>query len=68
MRGSLIVGLKTVHFSYYNTDLPAHYVSGGHYQTTFDDKSGYDHVLLLPSSSTFLGLEWEGWYNNNNFI
>ena len=30
----------------------------GHYQT----KSGYDHVRLHPSSSTFFGLEWEGWY------
>ena len=45
----------------YITDLPR-YVSVGHYQTTFDDKSGYDHVRLHPSSSTFFGLEWEGWY------
>ena len=45
----------------YITDLP-HYASVGHYQTTFDDKSGYDHVRLHPSSSTFFGLEWEGWY------
>ena len=37
----------------YITDLPR-YVSAGHYQTTFDDKSGYDHVRLHPSSSTFL--------------
>ena len=45
----------------YITDLPR-YVGDGHYQTTFDDRSGYDHVRLHPSSSTFFGLEWEGWY------
>ena len=42
-------------------DLPR-YVGIGHYQTTFDDKSGYDHVFLHPSSYTFFGLEWEGRY------
>lgn len=42
----------------YITDLPR-YVLPGHFQTTFDDKSGYDHVRLHPSSSTFFGLEWE---------
>ncbi|KAK3737963.1 hypothetical protein QZH41_000765 [Actinostola sp. cb2023] len=33
-----------------------------HFQTTFDDKSGYDHVRLYPASATFFGLEWKGWY------
>ena len=42
-------------------DLPR-YVGVGHYQTTFDDKSGYDHIFLHPSSYTFFGLEWEGRY------
>lgn len=43
------------------TDLPR-YVGHKHFQTVFDDKSGYDHVLLTPRSSTFFGFEWEGWY------
>ena len=45
----------------YLTDL-CRYVDPGHYQTTFDDKSGYDHVRLHPRSSTFFGFQWEGWY------
>ena len=36
----------------YITDLPR-YVGAGHYQTTFDTKSRYDHVRLHPFSSTF---------------
>lgn len=34
------------------TDL-SRYVAPGHFQTTFNDKSGYDHVRLHSSSSTF---------------
>ena len=34
----------------------------GHYQTTFDKKSGYQHVYLHPSSRTFFGLYWQGFY------
>ena len=45
----------------YLTDL-CRYVDPGHYQTAFDDKSGYDHVRLHPRSSTFFGFQWEGWY------
>ena len=45
----------------YITDLPR-YVDQGHYQTAFDDKSGCDHIQLHPSSSTYFGLEWGGWY------
>ena len=45
----------------YITDLPR-YVAPGHFQTSFDDKSGYDHVRLHPCSFTFFGLQWEGWY------
>ena len=41
------------------TDLPR-FFAPGHFQTTFDDKSGYDHVRLHPSSSTFFGLQWRG--------
>lgn len=42
-------------------DLPR-YVLPGHFQTSFDDKSGYQHVLLHPLSRTFFGLEWNGVY------
>lgn len=42
-------------------DLPR-YVLPGHFQTSFDDKSGYQHVLLHPSSRTSFGLEWNGVY------
>ena len=45
----------------YLTDL-CRYVEPGHYQTTFDDKSGYDHIRLHPRRSTFFGFQWEGWY------
>ena len=38
------------------------YVGVGHYKTTFDGKSRYDHVFLHPSTYTFFGLEWEGRY------
>ena len=40
------------------SDLPR-YVFPGHSQTTFDDKSGYQHVRLHLLSETYLGLEWE---------
>ena len=43
------------------TDLPR-YVHKGNFQTTCDDKSGYDHVLLSTESRTYFGLEWRGWY------
>ncbi|XP_044173521.1 uncharacterized protein LOC122957467 [Acropora millepora] len=43
------------------TDLPR-YVRKGNFQTTCDDKSGYDHVLLSTESRTYFGLEWRGWY------
>ena len=41
------------------TDLPR-YVAPGRFQTNFADNSGYDHVRLHPSSSTFFGLQWRG--------
>ena len=34
------------------------YVENNHYQNISDDKSGYDHILLHPSSRTFFGFEW----------
>lgn len=43
------------------TDLPR-YVHKGGYQTTCDDKSGYDHVRLTADSRTYFGLQWNGWY------
>ena len=58
----LIVGSKIVLFKLdYLTHL-CRYVDPGHYQTTFDYKSGYDHIRLHPRSSTFFGCQWEGWY------
>ena len=45
----------------YITNLPR-YVGLNHFQTTLDDKSGYDHVPLHPQSRTFFGLEWKGYY------
>ena len=45
----------------YLSDLPR-YVGPGHYQTVCDDKSGYDHICLSPSSRTFFGLSWRGCY------
>lgn len=38
------------------------YVAPGYFQTAFDGKSGYDHVCLHPSSSTFFGSQWRGWF------
>ena len=34
----------------------------GHFQTTFDDKSGYQHVRLHPSSEMYFGLEWDNFF------
>ena len=45
----------------YITNLPR-YVGLNHFQTTLDDKSGYDHVPLHPQSRTFFGLGWKGYY------
>ena len=42
-------------------DLPR-CVLPGHFQTTFDDKSGYQHVRLHPSSETYFGLEWDNFF------
>ena len=38
------------------------YVLPGHFQTTFDDKSCYQHVPLPPSSQTYFGLEWDNFF------
>ena len=42
----------------YITDLPR-YVGLNHFQSTIDDKSGYNHIPLHPSSYTFFGLQWK---------
>ena len=44
------------------------YVLPSPFQSVCDDKSGYDHVLLSPSSRTFLGFQWAGWYFVSNTI
>lgn len=41
----------------YLSDLPR-YVLPGHFQTTLDDESGYQHVRLHLSSEKYFGLEW----------
>ena len=33
-----------------------------HFQTTFDDKNGYQHVLLHSSSQAYFGFQWQGFY------
>ena len=43
------------------TDLPR-YVHNNSFQTTCNDKSGYDNVRLSPDSRTYFGLQWNGWY------
>ena len=42
-------------------DLPR-YVLPGPFQTTCDDKSGYQHVLLHPLSQTYFGFQWHGFF------
>lgn len=42
-------------------DLPR-YVFQGHFQTVFDDKSGYQHVRIHPESETYFGLCWHDCY------
>ena len=42
-------------------DLPR-YVLPGHFQTSFDDRSGYQHVLLHPSARTYFGFQWNDVY------
>lgn len=45
----------------HHLDLPR-YVLPGHFQTSSDNKSGYQHVLLCSSSRTYFGLEWNDVY------
>ena len=49
------------------TALPR-YVSPSSFQSVCDDKSGYDHILLSPSSRTHFGFQWAGWYFVSNTI
>ena len=48
-------------------DLPC-YVSKASYQTVLDDKSGYDHLLLMDDSTTFFGIQWGGWFFTYNTL
>lgn len=48
----------------YLSDLPR-YAGPGYFQTVFDDKSGYGHICLSPSSRTLLGLSWKGYFVYN---
>ena len=38
------------------------YVHKGFYQTVSDNKSGYNYIKLHPSSHTYFGFQWRGWY------
>ena len=38
------------------------YVYKGSYMTKFDDKSGYDHVSVSPSSQTYVSFQWNGFW------
>ena len=51
----------------YISNLPR-YVAQNHFQSTMDDKSGYDHVKLSSNSRTYFDLEWNGWYFVYNTI
>ena len=53
---------KDLPLSLEKTSATPRYVFKSHFQTIFDDKSGYDHVKLSPYSFTFVNLEWKGWY------
>ena len=50
--------IKDLPFKLDNLANLTRYVLPGHFQTSFDDKSGYQHVLLHPSLRTFFG--WNG--------
>ena len=38
------------------------YVFPSSFQSVWDDKSGYDHLLLSLESRPYFGFEWGGWY------
>ena len=42
-------------------DVPR-YVAKNTFKTVMDDKSGYDHVLLMKESRAFFRIERGGWY------
>ena len=42
-------------------DLPR-YVLPGHFQTTFDDKNGYQHLKIHPDSEEFFSFSWRGYF------
>ena len=41
-------------------DLPR-YVLPGHFQTTLDDKNGYQHFKIHPDSQEFFSFSWRGY-------
>ena len=54
-------GFKPFTVSRYVANLPR-YIGINHFQTTIDDKSGYDHVPLHPHSRTSFHLQWKKYY------
>ena len=57
-----ICGSKTVRFSLDSVQHLPNYVDKGFYQTLCDDKSGYDLIKLHPTSRTYFGFQWGGWF------
>ena len=64
----LISGSGTSLFSFGYISILTRYVARNHFESTMDDKSGYDHVKLSPNSRTYFGLEWCGRYFVYNTI
>ena len=54
--------IKDLPFSFDLITALPRYVHKESYQTTCDNKSGYDHVRLSADSRTYFGLQWNGWY------
>ena len=58
---------KTTDSNIYKTQIQACSVlfahsNGRQFQTTCDDKSSYQHLLLHPSSQTYFGFQWHGFF------
>ena len=59
---------KDTHFKLDSLSGLTHYVTPSSFQSIWDDKSGYDHVLVSPESCTYFGFELGGWFFTSNTI
>ena len=64
----LILCIKDTPFHLDSITALPRYVSPSSFQSVCDDKSLYDHVLFTPSSRTYFGFKWAGWYFFSNTI